>query len=151
MISLPWKLSTTAAILNRRQLTNNWCNLKTYSHRRFIMTEQAVDNLVEWLIVIPDQPGKLEKRMAVRPKHIEALKKGQLEGSWRMGGAYLEDVCLNQNEEPLRILGSAMIVKASSREEVLKKLKDDIYAQENIWDFEKVQIHPFKCAFRTAL
>ncbi|POS85352.1 hypothetical protein EPUL_000706, partial [Erysiphe pulchra] len=101
------------------------------------MTEESRENLIEWLIIIPDQPGKLEERMAVRPKHIEALGEGHKEGFWKMGGAYLEDLPSNKDGGPMKIQGSAMIAKASSREEVLKRLKEDIYARENIWDFEK--------------
>ncbi|RKF62029.1 putative ycii-related domain protein [Erysiphe neolycopersici] len=153
-----WNLSRAATRLNYyRQLDNNNinnnlnCTKKSYICRRFVMTGASPENLIEWLIIIPDQPEKLDKRMAVRTKHIEALGEGHKEGFWQMGGAYLKDLPSNKDGGSLKIQGSAMIARASSREEVLKRLKEDIYAQENIWDFEKVQIYPFKCAFRTVL
>lgn len=60
-----------------------------------------------------------------------------------------------------------MVALASSKEEVIEKLKADIYSKNEVWDFSKVslriwksfseemlmtsvqiQIYPFKCAFR---
>lgn len=38
----------------------------------------------------------------------------------------------------LKIEGSAMVAVASSKEEVVEKLKADIYAESGIWDFSKV-------------
>tara|TARA_R110002060_G_scaffold24850_8_gene33827 strand:- start:434 stop:697 length:264 start_codon:yes stop_codon:yes gene_type:complete len=38
----------------------------------------------------------------------------------------------------LKIQGSAMVALASSKEEVIEKLKADIYAKNEVWDFTKV-------------
>jgi hypothetical protein len=35
-------------------------------------------------------------------------------------------------------MGSAMVALASSKEEVLEILKNDIYAKSEVWDFSKV-------------
>ena len=64
-----------------------------------------------------------------------------------------------------------MIAFASSKEEIFAKLKKDIYAKNDVWDFSnvslhscmrrsreavlifidaKIQIYPIKCAFRKA-
>jgi len=40
--------------------------------------------------------------------------------------------------EPLKIIGSIVVTWATSREEVIEKLKKDIYAKNEVWDFEKV-------------
>ena len=61
-------------------------------------------------------------------------------------GAYLEEV--PKEGEALKIQGSAMVCVAASKEEVIEKLKKDIYAESGVWDFSKIQIYPFKCAFR---
>ncbi|CCU78162.1 YCII-related domain protein [Blumeria hordei DH14] len=106
-------------------------------------------NAMEWLVILPDLPGKQEARMAVRPQHIEDLKKDHEKGFWKMGGAYLEDV--PKGSEDLKIQGSAVIAYAESRDEVIEKLKKDVYAEAGVWDFSKVQIYPFKCAVRTAV
>ncbi|KAH6722361.1 hypothetical protein BKA61DRAFT_667105 [Leptodontidium sp. MPI-SDFR-AT-0119] len=100
----------------------------------------------EWLVIMPDQPGKLAKRMEVRPAHLEGLKPGLESGFWKMGGALLEEV--PKEGDGLKIDGSAMVALASSKEEVIEQLKADIYAKNEVWDFSKIQIYPFKCAFR---
>ena len=46
--------------------------------------------------------------------------------------------------EGLKINGSVMMAAAETAEEVLEKLKKDVYAKE-VWDFEKVQIIPVRC------
>lgn len=49
------------------------------------------------------------------------------------------------------IAGSAMLACAESKEEVLKRLKEDLYTTENVWDWDKVQIWPFRTAIRTGM
>jgi hypothetical protein len=85
-------------------------------------------------------------------------------------GAILDEVPTENSG--LKFKGSAMVALASSKEEVMEKLKADIYARSEVWDFSKVfspptqttfiltnselmryqiQIYPFKCAFRYPL
>ncbi|TAQ91431.1 hypothetical protein B7494_g211 [Chlorociboria aeruginascens] len=96
----------------------------------------------EWLVILPDHEGALEKRM----EHFEGLKSSVESGFWKMGGALLEEV--PKEGDALKIQGSAMVALASSKEEVMEQLRNDIYAKNDVWDFSKVQIYPFKCAFR---
>lgn len=56
-----------------------------------------------------------------------------------------------KDENSLPIAGSAMIAVASSRDEVMKVLKRDIYCLEGAWDIEKVQILPFRSSVRSKL
>jgi len=100
------------------------------------------------MVIIPDHGGALDKRMEVRPKHFEGLKANVDNGFWKMGGALLEEV--PAEGAPLKIEGSCMVALASSKDEVLEMLKKDIYATSGVWDFSKIQIYPFKCAFRVA-
>ncbi|TVY87836.1 hypothetical protein LAWI1_G003394, partial [Lachnellula willkommii] len=53
-----------------------------------------------------------------------------------------------KQNEPLTFKGSAMVCLASSQDEVLEMLKRDVYTENEVWDFSKLQIYPFKCAFR---
>jgi hypothetical protein len=39
---------------------------------------------------------------------------------------------------PLKITGSVMMAVASSKEEVMEKIKSDIYADKGVWDMDKV-------------
>ncbi|CAL3967453.1 unnamed protein product [Diplocarpon coronariae] len=110
------------------------------------MASASASEKFEWLVIMPDQPGKLAKRMEVRPDHFEGLKAGIDRGFWKMGGALLEEV--PREGDGLKIQGSAMIALASSKEEVIEQLKADTYARNEVWDFSKIQIYPFKCAFR---
>lgn len=52
---------------------------------------------------------------------------------------------------PPKMKGSAMLVGANSKEEVVERLKKDIYVTGGVWDWDKVQIYPFKSALRKAL
>jgi hypothetical protein len=62
-------------------------------------------------------------------------------------------------EEPIKegdtstpqMKGSAMLIGAKTREEVVERLKKDAYVTGEVWDFEKLQIIPFKSALRKAL
>lgn len=100
----------------------------------------------EWLVLIPDHEGVLKKRMEVRPLHFAALSQKEY---FSMGGGLLEDP--PKEGEPLKLNGSAVMTYAASREEVMEQLKDDIYVTSGVWDLSKVQIYPFKCAFRKEL
>lgn len=51
-----------------------------------------------------------------------------------------------ERQNPPPIIGSAMLAFAETREEVLEKLKGDIYSESEVWDWSKVQIYPFKSA-----
>jgi uncharacterized protein len=39
-----------------------------------------------------------------------------------------------------------MLAHAETKEEVLEKLKKDIYSESEVWDWSKVQIYPFRSA-----
>ncbi|OCK81812.1 hypothetical protein K432DRAFT_391844 [Lepidopterella palustris CBS 459.81] len=102
----------------------------------------------EWLIIAPDFPDSLQKRLNVRQTHLENLQKDP-ESFWLWGGAFLDEPS-KEGETP-KMKGSAMLVWANSKEEVLKRLKNDVYVTGEVWDFEKLQIFPFKSALRKAL
>ena len=61
-------------------------------------------------------------------------------------GALLDEV--PQPGQSLKICGSAMLVQADSREEVLQALRRDIYSKNGVWDLEKVQIYPVSSGIR---
>lgn len=100
---------------------------------------------IDWLVIAPDKPGTLEKRMAVRSAHLSNISARADAGFWKLGGAMLTEP--PKDAEPLAINGSAMMAYAATRDEVWEELKRDVYAKE-VWDLEKVQIIPFKTAFR---
>jgi len=103
----------------------------------------------EWIVILPDHEGALETRMKVRPQHLNGLTPRVEDGFWKMGGAFLEE--LPKDGETIKFKGSVMLALAASQEEVLEELKQDPYYKNNVWDWSKVQIYPFKAAFRKAL
>ena len=64
-------------------------------------------------------------------------------------GAMLEEPP-KEGETP-KMKGSAMLIGANTREEVIERLKNDVYVKGSVWDWDKVQIIPFKSALRKAL
>lgn len=57
---------------------------------------------------------------------------------------------LKEGETP-KMKGSAMLIGAKTREEVVERLEKDVYVKGEVWDWSKVQIIPFKSALRKAL
>ncbi|KAF1991103.1 hypothetical protein K402DRAFT_400582 [Aulographum hederae CBS 113979] len=105
----------------------------------------------EWLVILPDQPGALERRLKVRPDHLANVLADNKAGDdlWVLGGAFMSEVP-KPGETP-DMLGSAMVAVAATKEEVLERLKKDVYTTGEVWDWEKVQIWPFKSAVRKGL
>ncbi|KAL5612234.1 hypothetical protein BROUX41_000226 [Berkeleyomyces rouxiae] len=100
----------------------------------------------EFLCVVHDKPGALEKRLAARPTHFANLQSLVSTGVIKVGGATLDEV--PTADGPLKMNGSAVVLVASSVEEAREFLSKDIYATSGVWDVENAQILPFKCAVR---
>ncbi|KAK5138237.1 hypothetical protein LTR08_003298 [Meristemomyces frigidus] len=103
----------------------------------------------EWMVILPDKPGMLSKRMEVRPDHLSNLKPHVDSGFFVFGGASLEEP-LKEGEAP-KINGSVMLAQADTKEEVLEAIRRDVYSKSGVWDESKIQIFPFKSAIRQAL
>ncbi|KAH6639388.1 hypothetical protein C7974DRAFT_410362 [Boeremia exigua] len=106
--------------------------------------------LQEWLVIIPDHAGALHKRIAVRPDHLGGLKKDD-ESFWLWGGAMLDEPIKEGDAGPPKMNGSAMLIGAKTKEDVIKRIEADVYVEGGVWDLSKVQIIPFKSALRKAL
>ncbi|EUC27192.1 ycii domain protein [Pyrenophora tritici-repentis] len=106
--------------------------------------------LQEWFVICPDFDGVLEKRLKVRPEHLSRLKQDP-DDFWLWGGPMLEEPIQEGKSTPPKMKGSAMLVGARTREEVVERLKNDIYVSEGVWDWDKAQIFPFKSTLRKAL
>lgn len=63
----------------------------------------------------------------------------------------LEEPIKEGDSNPPKMKGSAMLIGADSKEEVIERLKKDVYVSGKVWDWEKVQIIPFKSAVRKPL
>ncbi|MCJ1313328.1 hypothetical protein MMC25_007005 [Agyrium rufum] len=99
----------------------------------------------EFLVLLVDKEGMLEKRMSVRPSHLEDIKPAVDAGHWTFGGAMLaEPFTPSADNQTPQIQGSVMLAQADTAEEVRVRLEQDIYAKEGIWDMEKVKIIPVR-------
>jgi hypothetical protein len=63
----------------------------------------------------------------------------------------LEEPIKEGDSGPPKMKGSAMLIGARTKEEVLERVKEDVYVNEGVWDVQKVQIIPFRSALRKAL
>lgn len=66
-------------------------------------------------------------------------------------GAMLEEPIKEGDSGPPKMKGSAMLIGAKTKEEVIERVKKDVYVNEGVWDVESIQIIPFRSALRKAL
>ncbi|KAL7273483.1 hypothetical protein RUND412_003658 [Rhizina undulata] len=98
----------------------------------------------EWICIIPDQEGALERRLKVRPDHLKGVKRLAAEGFFTFGGVMFDDV--PQEGQTPSFKGSIMLALGNTKEEVVEVLKKDIYTTSNVWDWDK-----FRTAIRAPL
>ncbi|KAJ3459517.1 hypothetical protein MRS44_015590 [Fusarium solani] len=63
-------------------------------------------------------------------------------GTWKTGGALLNDVPKDDKAESLDFFGSAFVVVAESVDKVREQFSQDVYATAGVWDMEKVTSLP---------
>lgn len=80
--------------------------------------------------------GALQRRMDVRPHHLDNLKALKESGNFIIGGAVLNDEG--------NMIGSVMIMQFETEEELEAWKKSDPYVTQKIW--ESVDIKPYKVA-----
>lgn len=85
---------------------------------------------MQFLIRAYDGEGKLDKRMGVRPRHLEGMKK--LSAHIISAGGLLDDEG--------KMKGSALIMDFESRNELDDYIANEPYVVEKVW--EKIEIEP---------
>lgn len=88
-----------------------------------------------------DYDGSVEKRLAVRPQHIERLQKLDDEGRLIVAGAMPKDPANPQ----AGFYGSTMIVDFDSREALEAWLQDEPFLKAGV--YSHIDIKPFNKAF----
>jgi uncharacterized protein YciI len=78
-----------------------------------------------------------ERRMRVRPVHLEGVKHMRSRNQYIVGGAILND------QE--QMIGSVMIVQFETEEEFQQWYKQEPYVTEGVW--EKIEVRRFRTAF----
>ena len=83
---------------------------------------------MQFLVTAYDGEGMLEKRMEVRPRHLEGMAK--LGGHIVCAGGLLD--------ENGKMKGSALVLDFESREELDQYLANEPYVLEHVW--EKIEV-----------
>ncbi|KAK3942237.1 hypothetical protein QBC46DRAFT_380368 [Diplogelasinospora grovesii] len=136
------RLPTSSPLNTSRSIPRSYISARTMA---------STGRKFEWLVVIPDLPGTLQKRIEVRPEHFAGLKPAIESGLFKMGGAILDEVPADDEPFSLKFCGSTIVIMAENKEEIKAALNKDVYAKKGVWDVENAQMWPLKCAFRHAL
>jgi uncharacterized protein len=83
-----------------------------------------------------DAPARRQK---VRAEHLEKVQPSVDSGFLLLGGALLD--------KEGGMMGSALLLEASSEEEVWAFLKNDIYSTGNVW--QRFEVYPFRKAVQS--
>ena len=79
---------------------------------------------MQFVITAYDGKGMLEKRMEVRPRHLEGMER--LKKHLVCAGGLLD--------EAGNLKGSVLVMEFQNREEVDEYLAGEIYVQEHVWE-----------------
>ncbi|MBE6272813.1 MAG: hypothetical protein IJA95_00990 [Bacteroidaceae bacterium] len=79
---------------------------------------------MQFVITAYDGEGMLDKRMEVRPRHLEGMER--LKKHLVCAGGLLD--------EEGHLKGSVLVMEFQSREEVDEYLANEIYVQEHVWE-----------------
>jgi uncharacterized protein len=92
----------------------------------------------EYLAIIYDKPGMLQRRLEVREKHLEVARPDNRSGLLPLGGGLAEE--FPETGQQFQFVGSTLIVSANSKAEALERLKQDIYYTSGVWDLDNALI-----------
>lgn len=80
--------------------------------------------------------GALDRRMSIRPHHLEGAAALKASGNYVLGGAILNDEG--------KMIGSVMVLQFENEEALDAWKQGEPYITQNIW--ETVDVKPFKVA-----
>ncbi|MES2808994.1 MAG: YciI family protein [Bacteroidota bacterium] len=80
--------------------------------------------------------GAFERRMAIRPHHLDGARELKAKGNYVLGGAMTNDEG--------KMIGSTMILQFENEEELLAWQQSEPYITQKIW--QSVDIKPFRVA-----
>lgn len=92
----------------------------------------------QYLIIGTDgtDENALDRRMAIRPQHLEKAKELKANGNFILGGAFL-----NENDQ---MAGSVMVVEFENDDALQAWLDSEPYINNNVW--ENYEVRKFKVA-----
>ncbi|SMN19471.1 similar to Meyerozyma guilliermondii PGUG_01654 hypothetical protein [Maudiozyma saulgeensis] len=95
--------------------------------------------LSDWSVIVYDKPGV--DRTEAYDKHVKALPAIIDLGLVVFGGQ------INDDSNPRKPIGSSLTIRAETKEDAIKLLKQDVFYKEGIWDVDNAIIHHFNCVF----
>lgn len=84
---------------------------------------------MQFVVKAYDGPNMLEKRMAVRPRHLEGMS--SMGEHVVLAGGLLDDAG--------KMKGSVLVLDFPAREDVDRYLANEPYVQEHVWDKIEVE------------
>ncbi|KGT48419.1 MULTISPECIES: YciI family protein [Acinetobacter] len=94
-----------------------------------------------FVVTCTDQEGTVEKRLAIRPQHLERLQKLDDEGRLIVAGAMPKE----PGNPQAGFYGSTIIVDFDSREALDEWLKEEPFLKEGV--YSHIDVKPFNKAF----
>lgn len=104
--------------------------------------------LLEW--TNPYSLLQLQRRYEIRPRHHVNFRRLHNEGHVTFAGPVFTQPCVKNPEgEDRPFMGSVMVLRDVTRDNIYKLLESDLFIQEGIWDWENVKIFPFQSQVQT--
>jgi len=93
---------------------------------------------MQFLVTANDHTDEdaLNRRLAVRPKHLERVREEKAKGHFVIGGAKLNDEG--------KMIGSMLVIDLPDMEAAQNWIKVDPYVKDGVW--ETYEVVPFKVA-----
>lgn len=63
-------------------------------------------------------------------------------------GPYSSEEAIRKGEPAM--IGSVLVAVAETKDQVIERLRKDLYTERKVWDWNKVQIYPFNSTVRLA-
>ncbi|KAJ2793438.1 hypothetical protein H4R20_006540 [Coemansia guatemalensis] len=92
-----------------------------------------------FLVLIDDHTDAdaLSRRMSIRQAHLAEATRRRQAGILVSGGALLD------SHERRTMVGSSLIIRAESEQQVLELLRADPYAVAGAWNLDTARIYPY--------
>lgn len=91
---------------------------------------------MQYIIKAYDGEGMLDKRMEIRPRHLEGIER--IKEHFICAGGLLDDEG--------KMKGSVLIMEYESREQLDEYLANEPYVQENVW--QKIEVERMNVVIR---
>ncbi|CAM6103127.1 unnamed protein product [Calypogeia fissa] len=110
------------------------------------MSSTSTTHKTEYLVIIPDHPDSLHKRLAVREKHLESITP-HVQSIRRCGLRRRHSLITSEGRRAAGHEGQCDACQGGER----GGGAGDIYAKGGPWNLNEVKIYPFRSAIRTAI